>query len=227
MNEAPRRRGEYRPTGSRHRIDDGFSRGTPQCTTVEEKIQECLLMDHAAERVVLLDTDRQPCGSAPKTEVHNRNTALHLAFSCYLYKDNGQVLVTRRALSKRTWPGVWTNSCCGHPAPGEAIEDAVECRVHHELGARIDKLTLQIPQYQYRAVDPSGFVENELCPVYSARARSSIRPNRDEVCDWTWVEADDLVTLAGRCAWSLSPWAAEQVTVMGRANLLAQASHAP
>ena len=82
-----------------------------------------------ADEVVLLDEQGQPVGAADRRSVHTRQTALHLAFSTYLFDPEGRVLITRRALHKATWPGVWTNSCCGHPLHGEDIETSARRRV--------------------------------------------------------------------------------------------------
>ncbi|MFP3714190.1 isopentenyl-diphosphate Delta-isomerase [Puerhibacterium sp. TATVAM-FAB25] len=165
----------------------------------------------STDAVVLLSDAGSPVGTAPRATVHDTDTPLHLAFSCYLHDDRGRVLVTRRALAKRTWPGVWTNSFCGHPRPGEAVEDAVHRYAEHELGTRVTGLTCLLPRFRYRAVDPGGVVENELCPVYAARLDGEVRPNPDELMDHRWVEATDLVRAVAVAPWALSPWMVEQV----------------
>ncbi|MEY9214485.1 isopentenyl-diphosphate Delta-isomerase [Thermobifida halotolerans] len=168
------------------------------------------------ENVVLLDELRRPIGAAAKSGVHHERTPLHLAFSCYIFDSRGRFLVTRRALDKRTWPGVWTNSCCGHPAPGEAVEAAVHRRVQQELGLRIERLRLVLPDFRYRAVDASGVVENEVCPVYVAATEDEPQPDPAEVMDWRWVDWQAFVDMAETASWSISPWAAEQAVLLDR-----------
>ncbi|MET4098842.1 isopentenyl-diphosphate delta-isomerase [Agrococcus sp. UYP10] len=158
------------------------------------------------ELVVLLDERREPIGSAPKATVHTTSTALHLAFSCHVLDNAGRMLVTRRALSKVAWPGVWTNSCCGHPAPGESMEAAVRRRLQHELGAEVGELELALPDFAYRAVDASGIVENEVCPVFVGRVVGALDPDPTEVAEWQWVEPDQLLAGIRATPWAFSPW---------------------
>lgn len=139
------------------------------------------------EYVVLVDDAGTPLGTAPKAAVHTADTPLHLAFSAYLFDDAGRFLLTRRALGKRTWPGVWTNSCCGHPAPGEATEAAVRRRVREELGAAVAGLAVVLPQFRYRAV-LDGVVEHEICPVYAGTLAGPLAPDPAEVGEHRWVD---------------------------------------
>ena len=67
-------------------------------------------------------------GTMPKPLVHHGETPLHRAFSAYLFDDAGRLLVTRRAAGKQTFPGMWTNTVCGHPGPGEDDADAIARR---------------------------------------------------------------------------------------------------
>lgn len=169
-------------------------------------------MDH--ERVVLLAADGEEIGSALKSEVHGPDTPLHLAFSCYLRDERDRILVTRRSLEKLTWPGVWTNSFCGHPRPSEPVVDAVRRHARLELGAEIAELQLELPLFRYRAVDASGVVEHEVCPVYSARLDSGLRPSPGEVMDHVWVEPADLAEATRRTPWAFSPWLVMQVELL-------------
>jgi isopentenyl-diphosphate delta-isomerase len=163
----------------------------------------------AEELVVLLDADGRPAGTMPKADVHGPDTPLHLAFSVYLFDSGGRLLVTRRALGKRTWPGVWTNSCCGHPAPGEDPADAARRRLAQELGLRPARLELVLPAFAYRAVAADGIVENELCPVFFAHLDGD--PEPAEVAEWRWVPWAAFRAVATTAPWALSPWAVEQV----------------
>ena len=165
------------------------------------------------EHVVLVDDSGRKIGTAAKSLVHHRATPLHLAFSCYVFDDGGRVLITRRALGKATWPGVWTNTFCGHPLPGEPTSDAVHRRGEQELGLRIDSLTCVLPDYRYRAVAADGTVENELCPVFCARAAGRVEPAPTEVMDHVWAPWPALRS-AAELGWAISPWAAGQIPLL-------------
>lgn len=171
------------------------------------------------DQVVLIDEHDQPIGSAPRATVHGTDTPRHLAFSCYLFDADGRVLLTRRALTKVAWPGVWTNSCCGHPRPGEAPEDAVKRRFADELGAEISDVRLVLPEFGYRAVDASGVMENEFCPVWVARLAGPLRADPNEVSEITWIAWPDLVALVDSAPALLSPWCVEQVPQLSESDV--------
>jgi isopentenyl-diphosphate Delta-isomerase len=176
------------------------------------------------EQVVLLDERAGPVGTAPKSTVHGADTPLHLAFSCHVLDDDGRVLITRRALSKQTWPGVWTNTFCGHPGPGEDLEAAVHRRARVELGLALDDVTLTLPDFRYRAVDASGVVENEVCPVFVAHATGPLHPDPDEVAEWAWVEPSDVAAAVSAAPWAFSPWLGLQVPRLALYDTAARAA---
>ncbi|WP_336629486.1 MULTISPECIES: isopentenyl-diphosphate Delta-isomerase [unclassified Microbacterium] len=166
------------------------------------------------EMVVLLNAEGAQIGTAPKSTVHGADTRLHLAFSCHVFDPRGRLLVTRRALTKAAWPGVWTNSFCGHPAPGEGLVAAVRRRAEHELGITLDSVEPVLPFFRYRATDATGIVENEICPVYLAVTSDTPRPHPDEVVEHRWVDPDDLAESVRRTPWAFSPWLVLQAQLL-------------
>ena len=172
-------------------------------------------MVSTTEHVILLDgSGCRAAGTRPKSEAHGPGTPLHLAFSCYAVDDAGRVLLTRRASTKATWPGVWTNACCGHPQLGETLRLAVERRLREELGLVVERVSVALPDFTYRAEMEDGTVEHERCPVLVAEVKGTPAPDPTEVDDLAWCEWDDVVVRALDHPASLSPWAVAQVPAL-------------
>jgi isopentenyl-diphosphate delta-isomerase len=153
--------------------------------------------DPNRDLVVYVDEYDNPTGeTAPKLDAHNAHTKLHAAFSCYIFNDKGQLLVTQRALSKKVWPGVWTNSVCGHPAPHESRQAAIIRRTEYELGMVVKDIQVVLPQYRYKTPPFNGIIEHEYCPVYFAHAGSLPKPNPEEVEAYKWVTWNDFIVVA-------------------------------
>ncbi|MEO5834096.1 MAG: isopentenyl-diphosphate Delta-isomerase [Nakamurella sp.] len=167
--------------------------------------------------VVLVDAAGTPIGEERKSQVHTAFTPLHLAFSVYLFDGRGNVLMTRRALSKLTWPGVWTNSCCGHQRLDEPPAQGVGRRTHTELGLSIDDLRCVVPHFAYQARDASGVCENEICPVFVGTAvepHRDLNPDRSEVMEHAWVPWAELVNAIRSAPFAFSPWCVEQIAAL-------------
>ncbi len=151
------------------------------------------------EEIVYVDTSGNPTGeTAPKLESHHANTKLHLAFSCYVFNDAGEILVTKRAANKKVWPGFWTNSVCGHPLPSESLVNAIERRLDFELGMKAKDIEVVLPNYSYKTPPYNEIIENEFCPVYVAYATNGPKINKDEVSDTKWMTWEDFIEATQR-----------------------------
>lgn len=149
-------------------------------------------------------------GSMLKSDVHSHSTPLHLGFSCYILNTMGQALLTRRALNKATWPGVWTNSSCGRPGPGEGLVAAVHRRVAQESGPSVTSIRSVLSQFCYRAVDTTGIVENEICPVFLAQADGPLDPVQAEVSQWKGGGINEVRTTITATPFLVSLWIVDQ-----------------
>ncbi|HEU5005158.1 MAG TPA: isopentenyl-diphosphate Delta-isomerase [Candidatus Saccharimonadales bacterium] len=164
------------------------------------------------EEIVLVNDEGKPIGTAPKLAAHTANTPLHLAFSCYLFNKKGQFLLTQRALSKKVWPGVWTNSVCGHPAPNEDIKAAIRRRAQYELGLPdVKDLRPILENYRYKTPPYNGIIENEICPVFVGAVDSEPAPNPDEVEAYKWASWDEVDSLIAKDPEAYSYWFKDQL----------------
>lgn len=166
-----------------------------------------------AEKVILVDEENRELGTTLKSEVHGADTPLHRAFSVFLFNKKGEVLLQQRAAHKKTWPKIWSNSCCGHVSPGETTEKAAKRRLRQELGLRVTRLHKILPKFRYR-VELDGVVENEICPVFVGFVETDPKANAAEVMDWKWVSWPEFKKEILSDKNSYSPWAKLEVQEM-------------
>lgn len=165
------------------------------------------------ELVVLVDDDNNPIGTADKSTVHTTNTPLHRAFSLFLFNKKNQILLTKRAANKKTFPGVWTNTACGHLAPEETVIDAAKRRVRDELGIH-DVPLFEIAPYRYRFTDKNGIVENEICPITVGYYDGDPMPDASEVDEWKWMDWEVFLQDIQRNPEPYSPWSIEEAQIL-------------
>ena len=188
----------------------------------------CTIYVVVQEKIIFVNEDGTPTGElGDKLESHHSDTKLHLAFSCYVFDDEGKFLVTQRALVKKVWPGVWSNSLCGHPSPGEDMIAAIERRLQHELGMTAKDFQVALPSYKYKTPPFNGVIEHEFCPVYVARATTIPNPNPEEVEAYKWVDWQEYVeALEADRGDVYSWWCKDQLKQIKNHPLIAQYSQA-
>ncbi|NNE98826.1 MAG: isopentenyl-diphosphate Delta-isomerase [Pyrinomonadaceae bacterium] len=169
------------------------------------------------DMVVLVDEQNKPIATAPKLPIHSDETPLHRAFSVFLFNRSGQLLLQRRAEHKKTWGGIWSNSCCGHLMLHESVLSAAKRRLKYELGMNGIDLEVVLPEYRYRA-EKDGIVENELCPVLVGFTNADPELNPDEVADFRWVDWMDFVDQVSEPENAFSPWAIEETMLLEQSS---------
>lgn len=141
------------------------------------------------EHLILVNEQNRAVGRGEKLAVHKAGL-LHRAFSVFLTDADGRILLQQRSRKKYHSGGLWANSCCGHPRPGEVTRRAAERRLGEELGA-MTKLRFGFRAH-YRAEFANGLAENEIVYVYFGTVPETIRPNPAEVADVTFRTLDEL-----------------------------------
>lgn len=170
------------------------------------------------DMIVFVDDDNNPTGTAAKLEAHNNDTQLHRAFSVFIFNRRGEFLLQQRSFAKKTWPGVWSNSCCGHVMLHESTENAAARRLKYELGINGVKLTVALPDFRYRA-EKDRVVENEICPVLIGLCDDTVDPNPSEVAEVRWIEWSEFLASVDKPDSEFSPWAIEEVHLLERSEV--------
>ncbi len=170
------------------------------------------------ELVVLVDEQNNVLGTKPKDEIHTTDTPLHRGFSLFIFNSKKELLLTRRADTKKTFPGVWTNTVCGHPLPDETPEAAAGRRLKDELGITSSDITLVSP-YRYRFADKNGIVENEICPILVGHSDEDPQSNPEEVSEWKWVPWKEFLTEVQNFPDKYSSWCVEEAEILKKLDI--------
>jgi isopentenyl-diphosphate delta-isomerase len=130
-----------------------------------------------------VDEQDNPLGFMDKMEAHQKGL-IHRAFSIFIFNSRGEMLLQQRALNKYHSAGLWSNSCCSHPYPGEDITEAASRRLNEELGfnAPLEKIF----DFIYQASFENGLVENEFDHVFVGHYDGNIEMNSEEVRDYAF-----------------------------------------
>lgn len=140
------------------------------------------------EKVILVDAFDNEVGTMEKLEAHEKGQ-LHRAFSVFLYNSRGELLLQQRALHKYHSPGLWTNTCCSHPRPGETNIDAAKRRLMEEMGIECHLEYAFSFMYEQKLGE---LIEHELDHVFIGTFDGKPTINPEEVADWKLISESNL-----------------------------------
>ena len=142
------------------------------------------------EQVILVDADDDEIGISPKLRAHETGE-LHRAVSVFVFDADGRVLLQRRAAGKYHSAGLWSNTCCGHPRPGETARAAALRRLREEMG--VECALEPRGSFSYRAILGNGLVEHEIDHLFVGTFQGSPAPDASEVAEWRWMDLNDVL----------------------------------
>ena len=157
-----------------------------------------------SELLILVDEDDNEIGNKSKAECHDGVGILHRAFSLFIFNKKGELLLQQRSADKRLWPMYWSNSCCSHPRQGESMEEAVDRRLHQELG--MTSRLKYLYKFKYQAPFGELGAEHELCWVYLGYSEDAVQANDNEIAAWRYIDRDTLDVEIDQYPDRFTPW---------------------
>jgi isopentenyl-diphosphate Delta-isomerase len=155
------------------------------------------------KQVILVTEQDEVMGTMEKMQAHEKGL-LHRAFSVFIFNSRGELLLQRRALDKYHSAGLWTNTCCSHPTPGEDTLDAATKRLEEEMGFSVP--LEKVFDFVYRADFSNGLTEHEFDHVFAGEYESEIRANPEEVMDYSYKTVADIRQLLNKHPEQFTPW---------------------
>jgi len=143
------------------------------------------------EYVILVDKNNKPIGREEKMQAH-KDAKLHRAFSLFVFNEEGELLLQRRAKTKYHCGGMWANTCCSHPRPKETYQEAIHRRLQEEMG--FDCPLEESFCFLYKEKLDNDLTEHEYDCVFVGKVNSLlfIKPNPQEVEEYAWVDLENL-----------------------------------
>lgn len=172
------------------------------------------------DAVVLVDERDREQGTAGKLDAHRRGL-LHRAFSAFVFDAQGRLILQRRAAAKYHGGGLWTNTCCSHPRPGETPLAGAARRLREEMGFACELRPAFA--FLYRAEVGCGLVENEYDHVLTGGFAGTPLPAPDEVGAWQAVAPAELLADVARRPAAYSVWFRLALSELRARGLLADA----
>jgi isopentenyl-diphosphate delta-isomerase len=170
---------------------------------VNHPIKDIFVPAMKEERVILVDENDKPVGMMGKLEVHQKGL-LHRAFSVFIFNGEGELLLQKRAGTKYHSPGLWTNTCCSHPMPGEETLVAANRRLKEEMG--LDTLLIHKTAFIYRTAFDNGLIEHEFDHVFIGQTNDHPIINIEEVEEFKWMSMKDVKQDIKACPENFTSW---------------------
>lgn len=156
------------------------------------------------DTLILVDQEDNAIGYEEKEVCHVLPTKLHRAFSIFIVNGEGEMLIHKRAMTKKTWPGYWTNACCSHPRKGETLAVATQRRLQEELGFACPVIHLM--EFPYQVVYDETYGENEVDHIFLGTWEGPLDPDKKEIDEWSFVPIETLVRDVSQRPEKYTPW---------------------
>ena len=127
------------------------------------------------ELIDILNPEGKSTGkTALKSEAH-KNGWFHAIAHIWFFTSDEKILLQKRALTKKVFPGIWDISVAGHIGAGEEILEGAKREVFEEIGLILEnKDFIKIGTRIHQVNHENGIQDNEHHHVFIAELKTPI-----------------------------------------------------